>query len=409
MILLSSDTETKPTQAMRQAIANAPVGDEQKGEDPTVNQLLERVADLLGKEEAVFFACGTICNFVSIKAHTRPADVVLAEQMSHIIRAESGGAAMTSGVLMEPIASERGIFTVNAVEQALARVSTAPYLYSATPRLFCVEQTHNFGGGTVWPLDQLREVCDFARQQGLATHMDGARLLNAVVATQTTAKDFAACADSVWIDFTKGLGAPIGAVLAGTREFIAEARRYKHIFGGAMRQAGIVAAGCLHALDHHVERLQEDHENATYLAQRLSEIEGITVRDTNPETNIIFFDVSGLGIDKTQFLTLLQEHGVKMGGVGNSIRAVTHLDVSRADLDFAVDAIAQVAQSSSSSKDIENGVLPRENTVISSTDTVDTVLNYHFCPNCGHNNLPNHNFCTKCGTQLNKTTNAVLG
>ncbi|WP_019508004.1 low specificity L-threonine aldolase [Pleurocapsa sp. PCC 7319] len=344
MILLSSDTETKPTQAMRQAIANAEVGDEQKGEDPTVNQLLERVADLLGKEDALFFACGTICNFVSIKTHTRPADVVLAEQMSHIIRAESGGAALSSGVLMEPITSKRGIFTVDALEGALERVSTAPYLYRAIPRLLCVEQTHNFAGGSVWQLNELREVCDFARQQDLATHMDGARLLNAVIASQTTAKDFAACVDSVWIDFTKGLGAPIGAVLAGTREFISEARRYKHIFGGAMRQAGIVAAGCLYALDHHVERLQEDHDNATYLAQRLSEIEEITVRDTKPETNIVFFDISRLGLDNATFLALLQERGVKMGAVGHSIRAVTHLDVSRADIDFAVDAVSKVAK-----------------------------------------------------------------
>lgn len=344
MISLTSDTETKPTYAMRQAIANAEVGDEQKGEDPTVNELQQRVADLLGKEAALFFACGTICNFVAIKTHTRPADVVLAEQMAHIIRAESGGAAMTSGVLMEPINSERGIFTVEAVEQALEKVGTAPYLYSANPRLLCVEQSHNFGGGSVWQLDELRSVCSFSRQKGLATHMDGARLLNAVIATKTSAKDFAACVDSVWIDFTKGLGAPIGAVLAGTREFISEARRYKHIFGGAMRQAGIVAAGCLYALDHHVERLQEDHDNATYLARRLSEIEGITVRDTLPDTNIVFFDVSTLGLDQKMFLTLLQESGVKMGRVGNSIRAVTHLDVSRSDIDFAVDAIARVAK-----------------------------------------------------------------
>jgi threonine aldolase len=346
MLLLGSDTETKPTHAMRQAIANAEVGDEQKGEDPTVNQLLERVADLLGKEAALFFACGTICNFVAIKTHTRPADVVLAEQMAHIIRAESGGAAMTSGVLMEPISSERGIFTVDAVAQSLERVATAPYLYSATPRLLCVEQTHNFGGGSVWQLNELREVCEFSRQKGLITHMDGARLLNAVVASQTTAKDFSACVDSVWIDFTKGLGAPIGAVLAGTREFISEARRYKHIFGGAMRQAGIVAAGCLYALDHHVERLQEDHDNATYLARRLNEIEGIIVRGTKPETNIVFFDVSKLGLDNAMFLNLLQGHGVKMGTVGHLIRAVTHLDISRSDIDFVIDAISTVAKSS---------------------------------------------------------------
>lgn len=399
MILLSSDTETKPTQGMRQAIASAEVGDEQKGEDPTVNKLLERVADLLGKEDAIFFACGTICNFVSIKTHTRPADVVLAEEMAHIIRAESGGAAMTSGVLLEPIKSERGIFTVNDLERSLARVATAPYLYSALPSLLCVEQTHNFGGGSVWKLNELQEVCEFARKKDLAIHMDGARLLNAVIASQTTAKDFAACADSVWIDFTKGLGAPIGAVLAGTKEFISEARRYKHVFGGAMRQAGIVAAGCLYALDHHVERLQEDHDNATYLAQRLSEIEGITVKDAKPETNIIFFDVSRLGLDKAMFLNLLQEHEVKMGGVGSLIRAVTHLDVSRTDIDFAVDAISQVAKSSVCSKELESVFPSRENSMI---DSPHTVGNYHFCPNCGYKNLPNYNFCIKCGTQLSK-------
>ncbi|RUT09030.1 threonine aldolase [Dulcicalothrix desertica PCC 7102] len=344
MILLGSDTETKPTRAMRQAIANAEVGDEQKGEDPTVNKLLERVADLLGKEAALFFACGTICNFVAIKTHTRPADVVLAEHMSHIIRAESGGAALSSGVLMEPIASERGIFTVNAIEQALARVTTAPYLYCAMPRLLCVEQTHNFSGGNVWQLSELQSVCEFSRQKGLATHMDGARLLNAVVASGTSAKNFSSCVDSVWIDFTKGLGAPMGAVLAGSREFISEARRYKHIFGGAMRQAGIIAAGCLHALDYHVERLIEDHDNATYLARSLSTIEGVKVRDTNPDTNIVFFDVSQLGIDKGMFLNLLQQHGVKMGRVGQSIRAVTHLDVSRADIDFVVDTVASLVK-----------------------------------------------------------------
>ncbi len=344
MILLTSDTETQPTNAMRLAIANAPVGDEQKGEDPTVNKLLERTADLLGKEDALFFACGTICNFVSIKTHTRPGDVVLAEDMAHIIRAESGGAAMSSGVLMEPIASERGIFTADAVQQALDKVAIAPYLYSANPRLLCVEQTHNFRGGSVWQLDELQQACNFARQKGLATHMDGARLLNAVVATQTTAKDFASCVDSVWIDFSKGLGAPMGAVLAGTKEFISEARRYKHMFGGAMRQAGIIAAGCLHSLDHHVQRLQEDHKNATYLARRLSQIEGITVRDTSPDTNIVFFDVSELGIDTAMFLNLLQKHGVKMGAVGKSIRAVTHLDVSWTDIEVAIEAISKIAR-----------------------------------------------------------------
>ncbi|MFM7425671.1 MAG: threonine aldolase family protein [Elainella sp.] len=343
MILLTSDTETKPTPAMRQAIAEAEVGDEQKGEDPTVNRLLERVADLLGKEAALFLPGGTMCNFVAIKVHTRPADAILADHMAHIIRAESAGAAFSSGVMIEPIASERGIFTPEALEQALRKLSSASSPYGPPARLLCVEQTHNFGGGAVWQLEQLQAVCARARHSNLAIHMDGARLLNAVVATQTPAWEFAACVDSVWIDFTKGLGAPVGAVLAGSREFIQEARRHKHIFGGALRQAGIVAAGCLYALDHHIDRLQTDHDHAKLLAQGLNTIDGIRVRSTSPETNMVFFDVSGLGLDQASFLTLLQQQGVKMGAVGAYIRAVTHLDISQEAIETAIQSVAQIA------------------------------------------------------------------
>lgn len=345
MILLSSDTETKPTQAMRQAMATAEVGDEQKGEDPTINRLLTRVAALLGKESALFFPGGTMCNLVAIKVHTRPADVVFADYMAHIIRAESAGAAFSSGVLIEAIVSERGIFTPQAFEQALGRVRTAPSPYSPIPRLLCIEQTHNFGGGSVWQLDELRAVADCARSQGLLVHMDGARLLNAAAATATPPDAFAACVDSVWIDFTKGLGAPMGAVLAGSKEFIQEARRHKHIFGGALRQAGIVGAACLYALDHHVERLQEDHSNAQRLADGLGTIEGISVHTPRPDTNMVFFDVERLGIDITTFLLTLAERGIQLGAVGNLIRAVTHLDVSPADVQTALDAVAEVASS----------------------------------------------------------------
>jgi threonine aldolase len=344
MIPLISDTETKPSAAMREAMAVADVGDEQKGTDPTVNRLLERVTDLLDKEAALFLPGGTMCNLVAIKTHTRSGDVVLADHMAHIIRAESGGAAFISRVLIEPIESERGIFTPEALDQALERVKTAPFPYAPPPRLLCVEQTHNFGGGTVWTLDELRVVCDHAREKGLAAHMDGARLMNAVVASKTPAKEFAGCVDSVWIDFTKSLGAPLGAVLTGTEEFIAAARRYKHLFGGALRQAGIVAAGCLYALDHNIERLQEDHENAQRLAEGLSEIARIHVRTANPESNMVFFDVSELGLDNRTFLTLLKARGVKMGAIGGGIRAVTHLDVSRDDIETTINAIKEIAR-----------------------------------------------------------------
>jgi threonine aldolase len=354
MIPLTSDTETKPTVGMRQAIASAEVGDEQKGEDPTVNRLLERVADLLGTEAALFLPGGTMCNFVAIKVHTRPADAIFADHMAHIIRAESAGAAFSSGVLIESVLSERGIFTPQALGQSIAKVTTAPSPYSPIPRLLCVEQTHNFGGGSVWTLDELRAVCELARTHGLRIHMDGARLMNAVVATGIPAREFAAQVDSVWIDFTKGLGAPVGAVLAGSREFIQEARRHKHIFGGALRQAGIVAAGCLYALDHHIEKLQEDHDNARRLARALSEIEGISVRSLEPETNMVFFDITGLGIDKTAFLEALRGRNVQMGAVGDYIRAVTHLDVSRQDIETAVSAVADIAQQASGRRSLHS-------------------------------------------------------
>lgn len=344
MIALASDTETKPTEQMRQAMAVAAVGDEQKGEDPTVNRLLERVADLLGKEAALFFPGGTMCNLVAIKVHTNPADAVLVDHMAHIIRAESGGAAFSSAVMIEPIQSVRGVYTAADVEQAITRVTTLPVPYSPPPRLLCVEQTHNLGGGSVWKLNELQAVCEFARARGLATHMDGARLLNAVVASGTTAGDFAGCVDSVWIDFTKGLGAPVGAVLAGSRDFIREARRYKHVFGGALRQAGIVAAGCIYGLDHHVKRLSEDHANARRLAQGLSGIAGIAVRNLQPETNMVFFHALDLGLEHNTFLQALKERGVSMGAVGRLIRAVTHLDVSAEDIETAITAVADVAR-----------------------------------------------------------------
>lgn len=343
LIPLISDTESRPTPAMRIAIANAEVGDEQRGEDPTVNRLQRRVAELLGKEAALWFPGGTMCNFIAIKVHTQPADAVIADWMAHILRAESAGVAFSSGVQVEAIATTRGIFSDDDLSAALRRLRTTPSPYAPRARLVCVEQTHNFGGGAVWSLDQLRDISRLARDESLAIHMDGARLLNAVMATGVSAAAFATTADSVWLDFTKGLGAPIGAVLAGSRDFIAEARRYKHIFGGAMRQAGIAAAGCLHALDHHVERLVDDHANAQHLARGLAGIDGMHVRNTSPETNMVFFDPSGAGWAIEAFLAALAEHGVRMGAVSGEIRAVTHLDVSRADIDAAVAAVAAIA------------------------------------------------------------------
>ena len=341
VISLFSDTETRPTPGMRAAIAAAEVGDEQKGEDPTVIRLQERVAELLGKEAALWLPTGTMCNLVAVKTHTRPGDALVADWMAHVIRAESGGAALASGVIVEGIRTERGIFS--AAELAAAMDLVLPEPYGQPVGVVCVEQTHNLGGGAVWPLDALDGVAACARAREVPLHMDGARLLNACAALDVSPAAVAARVDSVWIDFTKGLGAPIGAVLAGTAEFIARARRYKQLFGGAMRQAGVAAAGCLYALDHHVDRLVEDHENARRLASGLAEIDGIDVRTAAPDTNMVFFNASGLGLSNPEFLDRLATAGVRMSGAGRAIRAVTHLDVSRTDIDRALAAVRKIS------------------------------------------------------------------
>ena len=333
MIDLSSDTATKPTPEMRRAIAGAEVGDEQRGEDPTVNRLLAMVAELLGKEAALFLPSGTMCNLISVKVHTRPGDAVLLDRRSHTLRLESGGASFVSGVQPKLLDGEGGRFTPEQVGAAITRGD----VYEAPTTLLIAEQTHNLGGGTVWPVEQLGTVCAVAQERGLATHLDGARLLNAAVATGQPARRHASPFDSVWIDFTKGLGAPMGAVLAGSESFVEEARRHKHIFGGALRQAGIVAAGCVYALEHHVERLAEDHENARLLHEGLAEIPGLDL-DGAPETNMVFFGTEGTGVPAEAFLARLRDHGVRMGTLGTKVRAVTHLGVSPEDVRTAVEA-----------------------------------------------------------------------
>ena len=337
MINLYSDTQTRPTMAMRQAMVNAPVGDEQKNEDPTVNRLLAMVAELLGKEAALFLPSGTMCNLVAVKTHTQPGEAILADRQGHVLRSETGGAALASGVIVDQLPGVRGLFTPEDVRAAIPSLS--PYV--PMPSLLCVEQTHNFGGGTVWPLEQLQAVSNVAHEHGLAVHMDGARLMNAVVATGIAAHEYAAPCDSAWIDFTKGLGAPLGAVLAGSTVFIEKARRYKHLFGGALRQAGIVAAGCVYALEHHVERLQEDNANAQLLAEGLSSIPGITM-DGSVETNIVFFDTMAAGIEPNQFVSAIKDAGVQMGAMGKRIRAVTHLDVNHQDIEQAIEIVGRV-------------------------------------------------------------------
>ncbi len=339
LIDLYSDTGTRPTAAMRRAIAEAEVGDEQKGEDPTVNRLQAMVAELLGKEAALFLPSGTMCNAIAIKVHTRPGETIIADRQAHLFASEQGGPAFHSGVLVKPLDGERGIFTP---EQVTEVVSPGSWYVSKTS-LLCVEQTHNFGGGTIWPLAALQAVTEVAHAHGLATHLDGARLLNATVASGIAASEYAAPFDSAWLDLSKGLGAPVGGVLAGSAAFIREARRYKHLFGGAMRQAGIIAAAGVYALEHHVARLAEDHENARRLAAGLGDIPGVVVENPEPETNIIFFDIANTGVGVQDFLKRILERGVRMGAPGaGRLRAVTHLDATEADIDAALAVAREV-------------------------------------------------------------------
>jgi threonine aldolase len=335
---LCSDTSTRPTLAMREFMATAPVGDEQKREDPTVNRLVRMVCELLGKEDAVFLPSGTMCNEIAVRVHCGPGDEIIMDKTGHVRNFETGGAAALTGAMIYPLDGQRGIFSAAQVEAAIRYPSN----YAPRSRLLQVEQTSNLGGGTIWPLDTLAEVCAVASEYGLARHMDGARLLNAVVATGIPAAEYASHVDSVWVDFSKGLGAPVGAALAGTSAFIERAWRWKHQFGGAMRQSGIIAAAAVYALQHNVDRLAEDHENAQTLAQGLQAIEGIEVEPV--ETNLIFFDISGLGITTDQFNEQLMQSGIRVSTMSATrARAVTHLDVSAAQIQEALGAIGEVA------------------------------------------------------------------
>lgn len=338
-INLYSDTQTRPTPAMREAMSRAQVGDEQRGEDPTTNALCERVAALLGKEDALYLPSGAMCNLVAIKTHTQPGDAVICERECHIIRAECGGAGLVSGVMFDPLDSEDGTFTPEQVEERVKHLSLG--VYAPPPKLVCVENTHNFAGGTVWDRRQLVMVAAHAHAADLATHMDGARLLNASVALGIHPGLLCISYDSVWIDFSKGLGAPIGAALAGSKAFIAKARRYKQMFGGGMRQSGIIAAGALYALDHHVERLAEDHANALLLADAIEQIDGLALI-RRPQTNIVFFTVTRTGWDGAQVQAALKDQGVDVSLLHGRLRAVTHLDVDRAGIEQAITALRAV-------------------------------------------------------------------
>ncbi|MDB5621111.1 threonine aldolase family protein [Tardiphaga sp.] len=337
-INLLSDTQTRPTPAMRAAMADAPVGDEQIGDDPTVNALCARVAGLLGKEAAVFMPSGTMCNVAATLVHCRPGDEILAHPTAHLISREGGAHAALGGFQVTAVPGADGQFTPAAFKAALHPRNR----YEPPQTLVSVEQTANIGGGTIWPKTALDEIVAIARDHRMATHMDGARLLNACVATGISAPEMSEGWDSVWLDFTKGLGAPLGAAMAGSRDFIDEVWRWKQRLGGSMRQAGTSAAGCLYSLDHHVERLKDDHTNARVLAGGLAQIEGMVVQQ--PQTNLVFFDPAGTGVTGAAMVAALRQRGVLLATMDGRIRACTHLDVSAAMIEETLGLVRDIVR-----------------------------------------------------------------
>jgi threonine aldolase len=329
-----SDTKTKPTAEMRRAVLDCVVGDEQKDEDPTTTELCGRVATLLGKEAAVFLPSGTMCNEIAINVHTSPGDEVVCDRSSHIINFETGGPSAISGVMIRALQGERGIFDSEQVAEAIRPDSR----YAPKSALLCVEQTANMGGGAVWPLEKLQAVSAKAKAGGLNTHMDGARLMNASVKTGISPAAYAKGFDSVWIDFTKGLGAPVGAVLAGSGDFVAQAWRLKQRLGGAMRQSGIVASMCLYALDHHVERLAEDHELAERLGAEIAALDKVT-QVLPVETNIVIFDLAVGAPTAAELVGALAADGFQIGAFDGRIRIITHLDVNPAVADLLMERL----------------------------------------------------------------------
>lgn len=340
MIDLRSDTVTQPTPEMRRAIAEAVVGDEQKREDPTVTALQERVADLLGQEAAVFLPTATMANQIALKLHGRPGDVLVAEETSHVLVYEYGGVAAHAGMVTRGLPGHAGRITS---DQVLAAAEPSTKAADQRVSVLSLENTHNNAGGRVWPLAELDGLVSTARELGLAVHLDGARLLNASVALGVEPAAIASRFDSVTLCLSKGLGCPLGALLAGSRELVDRAWREKHLFGGAMRQAGIVAAAGVYALDHHVERLADDHARARRLAEGLVAA-GITVDLEQVETNFVQIDLTPLGFDRAEALAVLRAEGVGLSATIHPtvVRAVTHLEITDEDVERAVELIPAV-------------------------------------------------------------------
>ena len=341
MIDLRSDTVTKPTPAMRDAMFNAPVGDDVYGEDPSVNRLEARVAEVLGKEAAIYVPSGCMANQVAVRLHCAPGEEVLAERTSHVVLWEGGAPAALSGVTVRPLDGTHGILSLDTLRDALPPDD----IHSPQTRLIWLENTHNRGGGTINPFASVQAIGAWAAGVGVPMHLDGARLWNAVTATDVPAAAWAKPFATVSVCFSKGLGAPVGSALAGSKAHIALARRYRKLFGGAMRQAGFLAAACLYALDHHVERLADDHANARLLADAVGATPGLTLDPPEVQTNVVWFRVdASLGTPKS-LAAKFKERGILVAALGHDmVRLVTHLDVSRHDCEEVARAIRAIAR-----------------------------------------------------------------
>lgn len=337
---LRSDTVTRPSREMLAAMTAAQLGDDVLGDDPTVQQLERRICELIGKPAAVFTPSGTMANQLAIRAVCEPGDEIICDETTHCHNYETGGLAALSGCSIRTIQTPRGLFTPADVE----RLYRPPGIHFARSRVVVMENTNNRGSGSIWPLPQMRDVSERAHALGMHVHLDGARLWNASVASGVALREFAATADTASMCFSKGLGAPVGSVLAGPTELIERARRFRKMFGGAMRQAGLLAAAALYALDHNIERLAEDHANARRLAEAIGRIPGLSVDADTVESNIVIFDVDPQRMTGAQLQRRLEEKGVRMLAFApQRVRAVTHMDVSRDDIDRAIEAIKAAA------------------------------------------------------------------
>lgn len=338
---LRSDTVTKPIDEMREAMARAEVGDDVYLEDPTVNRLQEMAAEMLGKEAALFVPSGTMGNQVSIRIHTQPGQEIILEERSHIFNYEMGAMAVISGAMPRPVRGEDGLLDWPAIESALRPPSS---YYVAQTGLVALENTHNLAGGSVMPIERIQEICDQAHAAGLPVHLDGARIFNAAIALRRSAAEIARPFDSVMFCLSKGLSAPVGSMIVGSRSFIDRALAVRRMFGGGMRQSGVIAAAGIIALEKMVNRLEEDHANAQFMAKKLAEIPGINIDPEKVQTNILAFDTSGTGIGVADFSARLKLRGVLANTIDNNraLRMVTHKDVSRFDIETAIEAVHSV-------------------------------------------------------------------